>query len=164
MSSRRVVFVPHCLLNQSVRSLGRENSSVKEVVKFFADAEVGMVQLPCPEVEFDGGLERKAKPKECYDRIYRRCCRKVSAKILTQIRRYLERDYNVLGILGVEFSPTCGVYRVENGRKVVPGKGILMEEIEKGMQSQNFQVPIISVNTSNVFSTLEKLSMLLKNS
>jgi len=165
MNERKVVFVPHCILNQNVRALGKEksNGSTKELVKFFAEAEIGIVQLPCPEVEFDG-LQRISKEKCARNKSYRDSCREISSKIIKEVKSYLEKDYSVLGILGVEFSPTCGVYRIENDKRIVPGKGVLTEELEKGMQSENFQVPIISVNLNNVFSTMEKLSLLLKNS
>jgi predicted secreted protein len=153
MDERKVVFVPHCILNQCVRS--NTSDSMKEIVKMFADSDVGIVQLPCPEAEFGQKVDRK---------FYRRYCRKISSNTLRDVKSYLERDFKVIGILGVELSPTCGVYRVESGSRVVPGKGILTEELERGMQRDNFQVPIISVNTNNVFSTLEKISLLLKNS
>lgn len=163
---KRVVFVPHCILNQNVRAVGKEKSdgTIKEIVNFFAEAEVGIIQLPCPEVEFDGGLDRQLKAKENYNTVYRECCREISLKILKEVRKYLEKEYKVIGILGIEFSPTCGVYRIENGKRIVPGKGILIEELEKEMQKENFQVPIIAVNLNNIFSSLEKLSLLLKNS
>jgi predicted secreted protein len=164
---KKVVFVPHCILNQNVRAVGKEksNGTIKEIVNFFAEAEVGIVQLPCPEVEFDGGLNRQLKTKENYNNeVYRKCCREISLKVLKEVREYLDKEYKVVGILGVEFSPTCAVYRIENGKKILPGKGILMEELEKEMQKENFQVPIIAVNLNNIFSTLEKLSLLLKNS
>ena len=164
---KKVVFVPHCILNQNARAVGKEksNGTIKEIVNFFAEAEVGIVQLPCPEVEFDGGLNRQLKTKENYNNeVYRKCCREISLKVLKEVREYLDKEYKVVGILGVEFSPTCAVYRIENGKKILPGKGILMEELEKEMQKENFQVPIIAVNLNNIFSTLEKLSLLLKNS
>jgi len=164
---KKVVFVPHCILNQNVRANGKEksNGAVKEIVNFFTEAEVGIVQLPCPEVEFDGGLNRQAKTKENYNtEKYRKQCREISLEILKNVKKYLDKEYKVLGILGIEFSPTCGVYRVEDGRKIIPGKGVLIEELEKEMQKENFQVPIISVNLNNIFSSLEKLNLLLKNS
>jgi predicted secreted protein len=153
---RKVVFVPHCILNQNVRAFGKERQrgSIKEIVKFFAEADVGIIQLPCPEAEFGSNSSGS----------YQKACKKLSLKILKDIKNYLESGYEVVGILGVEFSKTCGVYRIESGSRVIPGKGVLTEELENGMREENFQVPIISVNTSNVFSTLEKLSLLMKNS
>lgn len=130
---KKVVFVPHCILNQNVRAFGKEKSggSIKEIVKFFAEAEIGIVQLPCPEVEFDGGLDRRFRAKETYNKSYRNHCKEISLKVIREVKSYLEKDYKVLGILGVEFSPTCGVYRIEGEKRIVPGKGILTEELEK---------------------------------
>jgi len=158
--NKKVVFVPHCILNQNVRKYGKSNESIKEIVKFFAEANIGIIQLPCPEVEFNPILNKGFERKENY----RKYCRKISLKILKDVKNYLDKDFVVLGILGVEFSPTCGVNRIESRKKIVPGKGILTEELETEMRKENFQVPIISVNTNNVFSTLEKLNLLVKNS
>ena len=74
----------------------------------------------------------------------------------------MEKNYKILGILGVEQSSTCGVYQIQNGRRSVPGKGIFIEELEKEMEKKNFQVPIIGVNLNNIFSSLEKVQSLLK--
>jgi len=150
---QKVVFVPHCILNHCVRE--RDNGdSFKEVVKLFADADVGMVQLPCPDAE--AKCARKSDD-------YRMCCRKLSARIICQVKEYMDRGFRVVGILGMELSPVCGVYRIESGKRIVPGKGILTAELEREMMDCNFQVAIISVNSCNIFSTLEKLSIMLRN-
>jgi hypothetical protein len=60
----------------------------------------------------------------------------LSLKVLKEVRKYLDKEYKIVGILGIEFSPTCGVYRIESERKVLPGKGILIEELEKEIQSK----------------------------
>ena len=105
---KKIVFVPHCILNQNVRAVGKERTT-KEIIKIFAEAEIGIVQMPCPEVEFDGGLERQAKTKKSYDKeTYRNQCREISLKILKAVKEYLEKEYKILGILGVEFSPKIG--------------------------------------------------------
>lgn len=157
MNCRKVVFVPHCILNQSVRP-DKPGGLAKEIVKFFAEADIGIIQLPCPEAEFGSKLSKQSAYR------YRECCRRISLNILEEVKKYMNRNYNVLGILGVEFSQTCGVYRIERGSKIVPGKGVLTEELERGMENDRLQIPIISVNLNNIFSSLEKLNLLIKNS
>jgi len=161
---KRVVFVSHCLLNQVCRPAEsrRYPNVTKELLELFTEAGIGIVQLPCPEIEVIG-INRKPKTKQALDTNgYRSYCQKVSSLLLQQVEKYLKENYAVIGILGVEFSPTCGVHQIENGRKNVPGKGILMEEIEKEMQKKNFQVPIIGVNLNNVYSSIEKIQSLIK--
>ena len=163
--SKKVIFVSHCLLNQNARAAERErfSGSFKDILELFGESGIGIVQLPCPQIEFNGGLDRKAKAKSSYESNgYRNQCHKLSTNLISQIETYLKNNYQVVGILGVELSSTCGVHQIQNGRKNVPGKGILIEEIEKEMQKKNFQVPIVGVNLDNIFSSLEKVQSLLK--
>jgi len=163
--SKRVIFVSHCLLNQNARPLGGEKyaGTVKDLLELFAEAGIGIVQLPCPQLEFNGGLNRRLKTKTAYDTNgYRDFCKKISLNLIEQIERYLKKNYNVVGILGVELSSTCGVHQIETGRKRTPGKGIFIEELEAEMQKKNFQVPIVGINLNNIFSSIEKVQSLLK--
>lgn len=163
--SKKIIFVSHCLLNQNVRAIGRERfqGSFKDLLELFAASGIGIVQLPCPQIEFNGGLNRKPKTKSaCEINGYRNQCHKLSVNLINQIESYLRNNYEVLGILGVELSSSCGVHQILNGRKNVPGKGILIEEIENEMQKKNFQVPIIGVNLNNIYSSIEKVQSLLK--
>lgn len=163
--SKKVIFVSHCLLNQNARPLGEEKfaGAVKDLLELFAESGVGIIQLPCPQLEFNEGLNRRSKTKESFDTNgFRTKCKKMSSNVIEQVENYLRKNYSVIGILGVELSSICGVHQIRNGRRSVPGKGILIEEIEKEMQSKNFQVPIIGVNLNNIFSSIERVQSLLK--
>ncbi len=162
--SKKIVFVSHCLLNQNARAIGRERfpGSFKDLLELFAASDIGIVQLPCPQLDFNGGLNRKLGSKSYETNGYKKQCHKLSVSLIKQIESYLRNNYYVVGILGVELSATCGVHQIKNKRKNVPGKGILIEEIEKEMQKKNFQVPIIGVNLNNIFSSIEKVQSLLK--
>lgn len=163
--SKKIVFISHCILNQNAKALEREKSSgsIKELVEILTQSGIGIVQLPCPQIDFNGGLGRKPKTKTSYDtKEYRSYCRKLSKDILQQIEKYLRADYAVLGMIGVEFSPTCAVHQLDNGARSTPGKGIFIEELEDEMRKKNFQVPIIGANLNNLFATLEKIQALLR--
>ena len=163
--SKRIIFLCHCILNQNVKPLGKEKypGAAKEVLQMLSEADVGIVQLPCPSVESFSEIERERKPKSFYDTPkYRNYCKKLAKVIIKQIENYMKAGYRVIGILGVELSPNCAVYQIENGNKISPGKGILIEEIENEMRKKNFQVPIIGINFNNIYATIEKLQALLK--
>ena len=131
--NKKILFVSHCLLNQNVRAIGREKytGSVKDLLELFAEAGIGIVQLECPQIKFNNGLNRKHVTKNSYDTNgYRKDCKEMSFEVMKKIELYLRKDYKVLGVLGVEFSHTCGVHQVQNGRRNVPGKGIFIEELE----------------------------------
>jgi predicted secreted protein len=137
--------------------------SVKDLLELFAESGVGIVQLECPQMEFNNGLGRRPATKGAYDNEgFRNNCKKMSNQVMRKIEGYMKKDYKVLGILGVEFSKTCGIHQVRNGRRSSPGKGIFMEELELEMQKKNFQVPMIGVNLNNVYSSIDKIQSLLK--
>ena len=50
--SKKVVFVAHCFLNQNSISDGTAiyPAANKDVVDFFLNADIGIVQMPCPEI------------------------------------------------------------------------------------------------------------------
>lgn len=142
---------------------GRERAPgvVKELMELIAEAGIGIVQLPDPELEYFG-LDRPHKDKAALDsKTYRAACRRHACQILKQVEMYLKKNYNVVGILGVEFSPTWAVHQIQNGSRSVPGKGILIEELENEMRKKRFQVPIIGINLNNIFSSSEKLQALI---
>ena len=162
---KKVMFVSHALLNQNSMAKGKERSAgvIKEVVELLAEAGVGIIQIPCPELE-TFGLDRSQKTKDALDtKPYRASCRKLACSVLEQVEMYLKKNYSVVGVLGVEFSPTWAVHQVENGSRNTPGKGIFIEELEDEMRKKRFQVPIVGVNLNNMFSSSEKLQALLNS-
>lgn len=63
--SKKVVFIAHCLLNQNAISDGTAiyPATFKDVIELFVNEEVGIVQLPCPELSclgIDRGNENGA--------------------------------------------------------------------------------------------------------
>lgn len=162
--SKKIVFVSHCLLNQNARAANTEKSpgAIKELTDLLTESGIGIIQIPCPQLDFNGGINRKLKNKSAYDnKKYRKYCKSLSSDVLKTIQRYLQNNYKVLGIIGVEFSSTCGVHQIDAGKKNSPGKGILIEEIEESMHKKNFQVPIIGINLNNLYSSMEKIQTLV---
>ncbi len=128
--SKKVVFLSHCLLNENTRYLGGacRRGCVRELVVPLIDAGIGIVQMPCPEqlawggvlkrlllraYGASGGLLHRLRPILLavfvwYTRFrYRRLAREVAR----QIEDYLASGFSVVGILGVDGSPSCGVER-----------------------------------------------------
>ena len=50
--SKKVIFLAHCLLNQNAISDGTAvyPAAFRELVQLLLDREVGIVQMPCPEL------------------------------------------------------------------------------------------------------------------
>jgi predicted secreted protein len=124
--SGRVVFVSHCLLNENTRYLGGafRPGAVHEVVDPYLRDGTGICQMPCPEqLAWGGVLKRRlllvyGRPwlgpvirpllpaLTAYTALrYRLLARRVAA----QIADYQNSGFEVVGVVGVDASPTCGV-------------------------------------------------------
>lgn len=139
-----MVFVSHCLLNENTRYLGGacRQGAVREIVQACLDAGVGIVQMPCPEQHAWGGVLKRrllwfygAEGTMRYRlgvltlplllwwtrRKYRRLARQVG----DQLADYHASACSVVGIIGVDGSPSCGVRRTVDMRPCLEQLGRL---------------------------------------
>lgn len=129
--SRRLVLVAHCILNQNavVAPLARAPGVLEGIVAICAEAGVGILQLPCPEL-LDRGPTRAQAERHSYDTAAHRAhCRRILAPVRDQVRAYEQAGYRVVGLIGIGHSPSCGVRTTHEGGKPVPGRGVFMEEL-----------------------------------
>jgi predicted secreted protein len=148
--SRRVVLVPHCVLNQNARVAGAAErpAAVVELVAGLLAREVGIVQMPCPEL-CAFGLDRADRTIEREMRTPggRALCRRLARDQVRQIRSYLDCGVRVLGILGKNGSPSCGVEETwANG--VCPGAGAFVEELAAELRDQGIAIEVTGMRDS----------------
>ena len=141
---RRVIFLAHCLLNENVRYLGGacHRGAIREILDQCVELGIGVVQLPCPEQHAWGGV-LKRRLLSFYgsagsvrhgigrallrlmlwytSRVYRRLARETAE----QIGDYERSGVTVLGVVGVDASPSCGVFRTLRMRPAFAGIGRL---------------------------------------
>jgi len=153
---RRVVYVSRCLLNQNSRTPGIavRKGAIAELVHIFLNNELGIEQLPCPECLFWGGVSRKETYRmqplafrsvgrkwfpliEFFFNIwlYRSnwLCKREGAKAVDRMEDYTKEGYTIVGIVGVDDSPTCGVSKTVDIMEIVKNKqtfGISLEDAE----------------------------------
>ena len=126
--SGRVVFVAHCLLNENVRYLGGacRPGDVHEIVDGLQTQDVGICQMACPEQQVWGGV-LKRHLLALYGsgrwtigpvrhlvagllvRYTRWRYRRLARVLARQIAEYNSSGFEVLGVVGVDTSPSCGV-------------------------------------------------------
>jgi len=153
--SRKIVVVAHCILNQNSRVLGISYypGMINEIVDVLRKYEVGVIQMPCPELTY-AGLLRGSQTKEQYDApAFRRHCRQIASGIVDQVQEYSRNGFKVLAILGVDGSPTCGVDETSSGYKEAEFKkapGILMEELQSKLRERKVAVPMKGVRHTRV--------------
>lgn len=142
--SKRVIFVSHCILNQNAKIDGCAHypGAVRELVDIIVTSGCGIVQMDCPEFlhlgldrQVEIGSERTIESED--SRVAelmeapagRACCREVASQVAQQMEQYVRHGFTVVGVLGVNGSPTCGVEIGWRADTEVAEPGILIREL-----------------------------------
>lgn len=182
---KRIVILSHCIINvhSKVKSWKKDENireyDLIDFLKILGENNIGIVQLPCPEMTCYG-LKRWGHVKNQFDHPhYRKLCRSLFEPILDQILEYRANGIEVLALLGIYGSPTCGVNRTcigEWGGEIgsnpnllgtigtvsgVTDSGIFMEEIKSILKVHNIDIPIIDYNKNYLEMTLNEIKELL---
>jgi len=81
-----------------------------DVVRLFLDQEIGIFQLPCPELTY-AGETRPPRTREEYDTPpYRTHCQGLLGPVTDQLNDYVQNGYEITGLIGIEDSPSCGIF------------------------------------------------------
>lgn len=126
--SKKVIFLSQCILNENVRYLGGafRRGGVREIVEGSWDREWSIVQMPCPEQYAWGGVTKRwllmaYGTKGTFLYRMRRLLlplfiqytklrfRRLAKAVVDQIHDYRVSGYSVIGVIGIDGSPSCGV-------------------------------------------------------
>lgn len=142
---RRLILLAHCILNQNsvVQPLARRPGVLEGIVRACLEAELGLLQLPCPEL-MARGPGRAQDDRRGYDTPeYRALCRRLLEPVRAQVEAYQRAGYEIVGLIGIGNSPSCGIATTyEEGPQ--PGRGVFMEELLAMMpelEGRTLQVP-----------------------
>jgi len=174
--SKRLVLVAHCVLNQNSISDGTADcaGSIKEVVNLLLQSQVGIVQLPCPELHCLGldrgdvhGAERPVvventriresmeRPEAIHD------LRVIIGPLVHQIEQYTRHGFHILGIVGINRSPSCGVDTTSKVNREVAGRGVFMEELHKELENRKINLNWIGIKATETEKALRSIQSLL---
>ncbi|HTY57511.1 MAG TPA: hypothetical protein VMF59_01785 [Bacteroidota bacterium] len=150
--SRRIVFLAHCFLNMNTRfPEGADFPGANApLVELLLQSEVGIVQMPCPEF-LCLGLE-KTRWGMGSEAAIRGAFRRVAETVADQIEAYGRCGYEILGIIGMNPSPSCGV-EVSKGKGTMLGRdrdtsektefGVFIEELTMLIRDRGLPLPPI---------------------
>jgi len=133
-----IIYTTHCILNQNsvIREWERAPGAFNQIIKVILDNDISIIQLPCPEFTFLGE-DRPPKTKKEYDTFaYRDLCKNLAISVVDQMKEYIKYEYRIIGLLGIEASPTCDT---------LGNKGIFMDELFKLMESNNINLKTFDI-------------------
>ncbi|MEA4820781.1 MAG: hypothetical protein VB122_00880 [Erysipelotrichales bacterium] len=171
-----IIFVSHCILNTASKvflynqkEIDAEEFLRKKFLTLSISNNIQIIQLPCPEFTLYGP-KRWGHVSNQFDNVFfRKHCRKILQPFIEQLIEYLNHPetFNVLGIIGIDGSPSCGVdytcsadwygsfecrkdlLETLNACKLSKGNGIFMNELVKMLKYYNI---FNSVRVSSLYA------------
>lgn len=173
--SKRVIFVAHCMLNQNSISDGTADypSAHADVIRALMDAQVGIVQMPCPELcclGLDrGNIYGAESPVVVENTRIRKELQKAPAsahlavlvdQVILQIEEYQKHGFTILGIVGINRSPSCGVDTTSDYDNEIEGQGVFVAAIQEALAAKNLPIPIIGIKSTT--DAMKRIQVLLQ--
>jgi len=160
--SKRVAFVPFCLLCRAYQARGLVKGSPAHdgpIVSELLSRDINLIQMPCPEAEFEG-VDRQPHGYDWYDQPeFRELCGRLADEVAAKIEGLSASGHEVCAVLGIEYSPSCAVKNQYMGRRgTVKQEGLFMEALRKRLEEAGLHVPIIGINRRGLKSTAARLA------
>ncbi len=174
--SRNLVVVAHCILNGNAKVGGicTYKGAMREIVTSLMGRDIAIFQLPCPEMQVLG-CRRWGHVKEQLDTpFFRDACQKMLKDSVMQIQDYCANGYRVLGVIGIDGSPSCGVRSTcssprwqgdfidaeeTQGRigslKMISGQGVFIEELASMLSNAGLEIPFTAVDEGDPLGDLK---------
>ena len=164
----RLVFLIECLMNQNARDDGAAESPActKEVIKLLVDAEIGMVQIPCPEIACLGFERRRSSGQSIREALETSdattCCQSLAVTTAERIQCYVNQGFEVLAVLGGnEQSPGCAVHTLGNGAtQLTDRSGVFMKMLAVELTQRGFQIQFHGIRDADTRLLQEDLEWL----
>ncbi len=165
--SKKFGFVPFCFFAQGIRAEGiikRYPSVITPIAELLMEEEINVIQMPCPEIEYEG-IKRKPSGKQKYNnREYREICQRHAEKVISFAKKLEENNYQALFMLGLENSPSCTVDYLFDRRRKAKGSGVFIEELKNEMENKKIFIPLIGINIQGIKKTVEKIKEVINKS
>jgi len=174
--SKKIVFVSHCVLNQnSISDATADYPGTNEaVLKLLMESKAGIIQMPCPELlclgldrgDVHGGdrevvventrIRRNLEKPDSTEMI-----NGLVKQIVFQAEEYIKNGFTILGIIGINRSPSCGVNTTSKNNQEVEGQGVFLEALGKELEKKNIKINMVGIKTSEMDKAIESVQELL---
>ena len=158
---QKILFVSHCFLNdaaklkhQNLEAQQSERISKRAFLKQILDSDIELIQLPCPEFLLYGSNRWGHAVSQFDTPFFRKETERMLESFVMQIEEYLSSPerFELLGIVGIDGSPSCGVHSTDltesiQTLKKVRHSGIFMEVFQKLLEERCLNVPFFSIET-----------------
>jgi predicted secreted protein len=176
--SKKVILVAHCILNQNAKldRCAHYPGAIEEVSEILVASGVGLLQMPCPELlcmGLDRGVAAGTNPTiEAEDtRIAKRMGEAdalstllgIIDNLVFQIQEYRSNGFEIVGVLGINGSPTCAVETTWYNDAERDGPGVFIKMLQKEIRSKGFAIDMRGIKAYEPAEAVTRLNELLGN-
>lgn len=174
---KKIVLIAHCALNQNAKldKCAHCPGAIDEVVHVLLQKQIGMIQMPCPELLYLG-LDRETDHRannsvEAEDtRIYKRMLEpkcndllsRIVADMVHQVKEYQKHGFTIVGLIGINGSPTCGVETTWYDDQDQEGKGLFIEKLHAELLQSGIHLPMKGIRSKNVPDAVQQVLSLIE--
>jgi len=163
--SKKFIFIPFCAICQAFQARGIVrfgfSSVIDPVLNEIRKHDVNIIQMPCPESCLGGyeqGLKRGPKGFDEYNTPeFLSICRKLASEAAEQIKAIVANGYEIIGILGMEYSPSCAVSLQYARKGTIKKPGHFMTELMDELKRSGLDIPFIGINRRGINSSVKKI-------
>lgn len=160
---KRVVLLAHCVLNQNSISDGTADYAGcnRDVMEQLLESEVGVIQMPCPELNclgLDRGdtagathpvIEENTRIRgELIKESSMVVLRELVRQVVYQVEQYLKNGFEVLGAVGINRSPSCGVETTSKENREVEGEGVFVECLREELERKGVKIRLAGIKAN----------------
>lgn len=169
--SKDFIFLPFCLMAQAFHAQGlvkyEWKGAIRPVLDEVMNKDINIVQMPCPESLFpnlEKGLVRAPLSYSKYNtKDFRAHCRKLANDVAEQISAIISNGYRVIGVIGIENSPSCAVNLQYTNKGNVNLSGVYIQELKKILKERKLDVPFLGINRRGIGASIKRLKKLLSS-
>lgn len=176
LRSKKIVLVSHCILNQNAISDGTADypAALNKVVEYLLQSRVSILQMPCPEL-LCLGLDREnihgaEQPVVVENTRIRQSMQRPAAihlintlvqQMIFQIEEYIRNGFSVLGVIGMNRSPSCGVNTTSINNQEVTGEGLFIKALREELEKKDIHLKMIGIKGQETEKALKSITELL---
>ncbi len=170
--SLQFIAVIDCILNQNVRDRGAAVYPAinRKVLELCQKYNVGIMQMPCPEIAFLGFNRNRPENMSIRDALDtpegRDRCRQLSIDVVDRITELTRQDTRFLAVLGGNpESPGCAVH-LGNGEQK-QSSGVFIKELVSELDKRSLSIPVLPIRDFDkkvMMQDLQWLEQLFSNS
>jgi predicted secreted protein len=174
--SKKVVLLAQCVLNQNAKldRCAHYPGAITEVADLLIQRGIGLVQMPCPELLFlglDRQVDRSSDATFAAEdtRIAGRMaepaaqalCNEIANNLVYQIGEYRKHGFEIVGLVGINGSPTCGVETTWRDDQDQAGPGALIQALIRELERKGYSLPMRGIKAYEPRNALAAVMELL---